>query len=367
MKKVQIDLGQRAYQILIGPDLLAQTGVLVAGLTPGRKALVVTNPVVEQLYAGTVQDSLQRAGLEVTLAVLPDGEQTKTLAWAQEIYDLAFGAGLDRSCPVLALGGGVIGDLAGFVAATYMRGVPLVQIPTTLLAQVDSSVGGKVAVNHPRGKNIIGAFYQPRLVLADTATLSTLPGLEIRSGLAEVIKYGIIYDSHFFTWLEQNLDRVLNLDPAALIHVVAVSCRIKAAVVEEDEREQGRRAILNYGHTVGHAVETLTDYQKYRHGEAVAMGMAVAARLAVNLGQLDPGAAHKIEELLKRAGLPTRIPVRMESREILAAMARDKKAYHGRITFILPRSIGAVTTDDPGREAITCSLEQSRAIEPDPV
>ncbi|MCG8400925.1 MAG: 3-dehydroquinate synthase [Firmicutes bacterium] len=342
MKNVLISLGQRSYNIAIGSGILDRAGALLAELPLGKKALLVTNPAVGDLYAARVENSLAQAGFRVFRAQIPDGEQYKSLQSAATLYDRAFAAGLDRSCPVVALGGGVVGDLGGFAAATYMRGVPLVQIPTTLLAQVDSSVGGKVAVNHPRGKNIIGAFYQPVLVLSDTETLRTLAGREVRSGLAEVIKYGVIRDGRFFGWLEKNIGKVLALDPEALAHVVETSCRVKAAVVEEDETEQGTRAILNLGHTVGHAVESLTYYTDCNHGEAVAMGMATATRLAVQLGLCQAGEEKRVNELLHKAGLPLQIPGKLDPHEMIKAMARDKKAYGGEITFILPKTVGEV-------------------------
>lgn len=342
MKKVVIDLGNRAYEICIGRGLLERAGELTAGVTAGRKALLVTNPVVGELYAGPVTASLRQAGFEVFRAEIPDGEQYKTLQSAEFLYDRAFDAGLDRQCPVVALGGGVTGDLAGFVAATYMRGVPFIQLPTTLLAQVDSSVGGKVAVNHPRGKNIIGAFYQPVLVITDTGTLGTLDERELRAGLAEVIKYGVIKDASFFAWLENNVEKILTLDDAALTRVVEKSCRIKATVVEEDETEQAGRAVLNFGHTVGHAVEALTGYTEYRHGEAVAIGMAVASRLAVNLKFMGCADEIRINKLIEKAGLPLKVPGELRDGDILEAMTRDKKVVRDEITFVLPRAIGQV-------------------------
>ncbi|MBF7082145.1 3-dehydroquinate synthase [Desulfallas sp. Bu1-1] len=361
MKEVGIDLGNRSYQIMIGNGLLERAGELIAGVSAGRKALLVTNPVVGNLYAGRVAASLEQAGFEVVRAEVPDGEQYKTLQSAEFLYDRAFDAGLDRQCPVVALGGGVIGDLAGFVAATYMRGVPFIQVPTTLLAQVDSSVGGKVAVNHPRGKNIIGAFYQPALVISDTGTLRTLDSREVRSGLAEVIKYGVIKDASFFTWLEDNVEKVLTLDSDAMAYVVVMSCRIKAAVVEEDETEQGSRAVLNFGHTVGHAVEALTGYTEYRHGEAVAIGMAAASRLAVNLKQMSYEEEFRINKLIEKAGLPLKVPGALRDSDMLEAMARDKKVYNDEITFILPRTIGKVSIErNIRREKILQAIAESK-------
>ncbi len=341
MREVKVNLGNRAYNIIIDRGLLARAGRLIARLPVGRKAMLVTNPLVGEMYADLLTESLSRAGITVTRVDVPDGERYKTLASAEMLYDRAFSAGLDRRCPVVALGGGVVGDLAGFVAATYMRGVPFIQVPTTLLAQVDSSVGGKVAVNHPRGKNIIGAFYQPALVISDTDTLRTLDGREIRSGLAEVIKYGIIGDAAFFNWLESNIDRVLALEPEALAHVIERSCRSKARVVENDETEQGNRAILNLGHTVGHAIEALAGYGRYTHGEAVAIGTAVAARMAVDMGLLQAEEEQRIRNLLARAGLPLAVPEELATGDIINSMYGDKKTFGGEITFILLKTIGS--------------------------
>lgn len=342
MTDVYIDLGDRSYHIFIGSGLLHQLGRRLSLLNVGKRPLLVTNPTVGALYAATVEKSLAAEGFQTVRADMPDGEKYKSLATAEGLYDLAYTRELDRQCPVIALGGGVVGDLAGFVASTYLRGVPLIQVPTTLLAQVDSSVGGKVAVNHPRGKNIIGAFYQPRLVLADLDVLKTLYMREIRAGLAEVIKYGVIADGGFFTWLEENLEQVLALEPDSLAHVVATSCKTKARVVQGDETEQGHRAILNFGHTVGHAVEAQTHFKTYRHGEAVAIGMVVASRLAVEMGLLEQSNLKRIEELLVRSGLPTRVPAGLSREEMVASMYRDKKVLSGRLTFVLPTAVGQV-------------------------
>jgi 3-dehydroquinate synthase len=256
------------------------------------------------------------------------------------LYDYALENGLERQSAVVALGGGVIGDLAGFFAATYMRGVPFIQVPTTLLAQVDSSVGGKVGVNHPKGKNMIGCFYQPRLVFTDVATLRTLPRRELRAGLAEVIKYGVIWDEGFFCFLEKNLEGVFDLDQQVLTKIVRNSCAIKAEIVEKDEREAGLRAILNFGHTVGHAIEAITEYRVYRHGEAVALGMVVAATIAVRRGLLAPELKKRLVSFLERAGLPTGVPAFGE--ELLEIMKKDKKVQRGRIRFVLPLALGQV-------------------------
>ena len=361
MKEVKINLGQRAYQIMVGEGLLEQAGKPVSGLLGSHKALLVTNPTVGALYAERVKASLEQSGIEAIIAEVPDGEEYKTLQSAEMLYDRAFSAGLDRHCPVLALGGGVVGDLAGFVAATYMRGVPFVQLPTTLLAQVDSSVGGKVAVNHPRGKNIIGAFYQPGLVLTDPVSLRTLDAGEIRSGLAEVIKYGIISDTAFFEWLETNIERVLALEAEAITYIIEQSCINKARVVEDDETEQGNRAILNLGHTVGHAIEAIAGYGRYRHGEAVAIGTAVAARLAVQLGLLQESEETRIKKLLKRAGLPVEIPENLAADEMIRFMYGDKKNFGGQINYVLPIKIGrAVVYKNMPEEKIKMAIASLR-------
>ncbi|NPV72443.1 MAG: 3-dehydroquinate synthase [Pelotomaculum sp.] len=340
METVNVNLGKRSYPIYAGPGILQDLGELLGGLPVGRKVLLISNPTVFSLYGEKAAESLVRAGFTVAVAEIGDGEEHKTLATAGRLYDRAFEAGLDRRSSIVALGGGVVGDVAGFVAATYMRGISFVQVPTTLLAQVDSSVGGKVAVNHPRGKNIIGAFYQPRLVLADVDTLKTLPVRQMRSGLAEVIKYGVIWSREFFAWLEQNIEALLNGEAGALAYAVRESCRIKAQVVEQDETEQGLRAVLNYGHTVGHAVEALTDYRVYTHGEAVGIGMAVEARLAVALGMLKRSEGGRIIRLIRQAGLPEGLPEGLPPEKTVEKFYHDKKAVEGQLTFVLPERIG---------------------------
>ncbi|WP_031514924.1 3-dehydroquinate synthase [Desulfofalx alkaliphila] len=335
-----VNLGGRSYDIIIGPGLHQGIGDLLAPLNIGKKVLLVNNPRVGRLYRQTVEQALQQRGYGVTVAEVPDSEEAKSIQQAARLYDVMFDAAMDRNSAVLALGGGVVGDLAGFVAATYMRGVPFVQIPTTLLAMVDSSVGGKVAVNHPQGKNIIGAFYQPKLVLADTDTLASLDKRDVLSGLAEVIKAALIKDADFFNWLEENIHRVLALETQSLQKIIELSCRIKARVVESDETEQGLRAILNYGHTVGHGIETLSGYGIYRHGEAVAMGMVAEARLALQLGLLTEADVERIEKLLENCGLPTAVPKGINARHLLASMYKDKKVLDGLLTFALPDGIG---------------------------
>ncbi|MDA8335319.1 MAG: 3-dehydroquinate synthase [Peptococcaceae bacterium] len=340
MVELTVDLGADSYPILIGPGLLETLGGRLAGLVNGRRALVVSNATVWGLFGDVVTGSLTSAGFRTAFAPVPEGESAKSLASAARLYERAVAAGLDRGSPMVALGGGVVGDLAGFVAATYLRGVPFAQVPTTLLSQVDSSVGGKVAVNLPQGKNLVGAFYQPRLVLADTRTLATLPPGEVACGLAEIIKVAMIRDAAFFVWLEDNLARVVRLEQDALAEAVARACRLKAEIVARDEREQGERALLNFGHTFGHAVETLTGYSAYNHGQAVAMGMAAAARLAAETGLLAVDDARRLEELLTRAGLPVRLPADFGPAQYLDSMHRDKKVSGDEITLILPEVPG---------------------------
>jgi len=304
----------------------------------------VTNPTVNRLYGKTVFASLKAAGFTCMPVEIPDGEQYKTLDWANAIFTALLINTFDRRSPLVALGGGVIGDLTGFAAASYMRGVPFVQAPTTLLAMVDSSVGGKTGVNHPLGKNMIGAFYQPRLVLMDLDALKTLPKEELLSGMAEVIKYGVIWDRELFEFLEKNREKILNLEEGPLGHIIRRSCEIKADVVNKDEREGGLRAILNFGHTVGHAVETLSDY-RIRHGEAVAIGMVYAAKLAHRTGLCDARVPERVENLISAYGLPTSLSV-MKPRPAVARFTDtiqvDKKAEAGKVRFVLPTKIGCV-------------------------
>ncbi|OPZ74857.1 MAG: 3-dehydroquinate synthase [Firmicutes bacterium ADurb.Bin456] len=342
MQTLTVELGERSYPIYIGEGLLEKTGELIKSSISGKTILIVSNSPVFHLYGEIVEASLKRHGFQVVTGIVGAGEEHKNLATAEKLYDLAFASGLDRRCALCALGGGVVGDVAGFVAATYLRGVPLVQLPTTLLAQVDSSVGGKVAVNHPGGKNIIGSFYQPKLVLVDTAAIKTLPPREIKSGLAEIIKYGVIWNPLFHTWLEKNISGLLAGRPEALALAVQESCRIKASVVEQDETEQGLRAILNFGHTLGHAVETLTRFRVFNHGEAVGLGMSFAARLAANLGLLPAQESERITALIRRGGLPVEVPPDLPADALVAAMKQDKKAFAGSLTMVLPVAIGRV-------------------------
>jgi 3-dehydroquinate synthase len=308
------------------------------------KAVIITDPTVKKLYGRSLKQSLTSSGFKVVLLEVPEGEEQKSLETAGRLYNELTDFYAERTTPILALGGGVIGDLAGFVAATYLRGVPLVQIPTTLLAQGDSSIGGKVAVNHGLLKNKIGAFYQPRLVVADITTLKTLPDGELTDGLAEVIKYGIIRDRELFAYLERNLGRIKSLDTRALETIVFRSARIKARVVEKDERDFGLRNILNYGHTVGHAIESVSDF-KIRHGEAVTLGMLAEARISNRLGILDMNEVTRIKNLIAQAGLPIALP-RLGVGRLILAMGHDKKVQHGKLRFILPRAIGDVFITD---------------------
>ena len=339
MLTVDVGLGDRSYPIHIGRGLLGDASLLAGHLAQPRVA-IVTNETVAPSYLGKLVAGLTAQGVAVIEVVLPDGESHKTWQSLGIIHDRMLAAHCERRTTVVALGGGVVGDLAGFAAATYLRGVPFIQIPTTLLAQVDSSVGGKTAINHPLGKNMIGAFHQPVAVLADIATLDTLPQRELAAGLAEVIKYGIIGDPAFFEWLEANIDRLVARDPEALTWAVRRSCENKAAVVAVDERETGPRAMLNLGHTFGHAIETGLGFGVWLHGEAVAAGMVLAARTSAELGELDPSQLHRIERLLVRAGLPVEAPD-LGFERWLALMGHDKKVESGAIRFILPRGIGA--------------------------
>lgn len=344
MKTLYVELGDRRYPIHIGPGLLTQRELLRPHI-PGRQALVVSNTTVAPLYLEPVCAALD--GLRHEAVILPDGEQYKTLDMLNEIFTALLNHRFDRNCTVIALGGGVIGDMAGFAAACYQRGVHFIQIPTTLLAQVDSSVGGKTAVNHPLGKNMIGAFYQPLCVLADTDTLATLPDRELSAGLAEVIKYGLIRDVPFLAWLETNLEALMARDAAALSEAIERSCRNKTEIVAADERETGERALLNLGHTFGHAIETGVGYGEWLHGEAVAAGMIMAADLSARIGWLDQAQVDRVRQLLARARLPLQPPLTLTPDDFLRLMAVDKKVKDGRLRLILLRDLGqAVIASD---------------------
>jgi len=348
---VKVAFGERSYDILIGEGLLSgELSGRVAPLGLGRRCAIITDSTVGPLYGGAVRDALAGGGVEACLLTVPAGEGSKSLQVSGALYEQLASAQLGRRAFIVAVGGGMVGDLAGFVAATYLRGVDFVQVPTTLLAMVDSSVGGKVAINLPQGKNLVGAFYQPRLVLADLATLRTLPEREFRSGMAEVIKYGILCDAKLFALLEQQLDALMAKDPARLAPVIARCCEIKAGVVSQDERESGLRAILNFGHTVGHAIEAVAGYGRYLHGEAVAIGMLAAARLSQKHGGLGASEVARIETLLRRAGFDL-TPPPVPFAKIIAPMRVDKKAVEGKLRFVLARRIGEVFVSDAVTEA----------------
>jgi 3-dehydroquinate synthase len=361
MKTITVELGPRSYPIHIGPGLLAEAELLKRAVT-AEQVLIVSNETVAPLYLPTVESAF--AGRKRRSLVLPDGEQYKTLDSFAQIIDELIEAGFHRDACIVALGGGVIGDLAGFAAAAFQRGIDFLQLPTTLLAQVDSSVGGKTAVNHPRAKNMIGAFHQPIAVIADTDTLRTLPRRELAAGLAEVIKHGLIEDYEFFLWLEQNMDSLLALDAAALTRAITRCCEIKAGIVAEDELEHGRRALLNFGHTFGHAVEALGGYGKWLHGEAVAIGMRMAADTSARLGWLSPDDSLRIRKLIQHAGLPT-AAADLAVAEILGRMRLDKKAGRQGMRLVLLRALGrAELASAPDeailREAIAGGLAASR-------
>lgn len=336
---VNVDLGERSYPITIGPQLLDRGDLLLPHIQ-GARVAIVTNTIVAPLYLERVVQVLKAAGKQVTSIILPDGEEEKNFASLTKIFDVLLAEKCDRTTTMVALGGGVIGDMTGFAAATYMRGVPFIQIPTTLLAQVDSSVGGKTGINHPLGKNMIGAFYQPQAVIADTGSLNTLPARELSAGLAEVIKHGAIIDAPFFEWIEQNISALMARDPLALAYAIRRSCEIKADVVRQDEREGGLRAILNFGHTFGHAIEAGMGYGVWLHGEAVGCGMVMAADLSCRLGYIDAAARDRLTALVRAAGLPVRAPDLGEARW-LSLMAVDKKNEGGEIRFILMRPLGS--------------------------
>ena len=346
MKEIRLNLDKRSYTILIDRNILARIGKGLKEANIDGNILVVTNSTVGPLYGEKLIKSLEKSDLKAAYFELPDGEENKSLTWASRLYEVMLNHGMERDSTIVALGGGVVGDLAGFVAATYMRGISFVQLPTSLEAQVDASIGGKVAVNLPQGKNLVGAFYQPRGVFIDPDTLRTLPGRELRAGLAEVIKYGLIGDRDFFDYLVENMESILNLNMEALEYIIDASCRTKAKVVEEDEREGGLRMILNYGHTIGHALEAVGGYTALRHGEAVAIGMALNARIALRMGRLDEKSLTAIEDLIASAGLPITLPQDLDTSNIIEAMRRDKKVLSGRIRFVLPEGIGKVFITD---------------------
>jgi 3-dehydroquinate synthase len=364
---VRVDLGPRSYEVRVVSGRQDAFGAFARGALDAtwggrscRRALLVTDDNAAALE-GPYASALGEVGITTTLAVVPSGEATKSLDRAADLFDDLVKLRADRHTAIVALGGGVIGDLAGFVAATFARGLPLLMVPTTLLAQVDSSVGGKVGVNHPRAKNIIGAFHQPAGVWIDTESLRSLPDREYCCGLAEVIKYGVILDAEFFAFLEHDADAILGREPGPLRHVVAHSCRLKADVVSKDEREEtGLRAVLNFGHTVGHAVESVSSYgSRFHHGEAVAVGMVAECRIAERLGWIDSGTTARVKSLVERFHLPVSAPG-LDADALIEAMTRDKKNQKGKIRFVLPRQVGRVElTDAPGEIDVRSALDLS--------
>jgi 3-dehydroquinate synthase len=361
VREVPVRLGARSYTIAIGEGALDGLSQRLGFARPGTQVAVVTSPTVAGLYGDTVVGSLVGGGFDAWVAEIPDGEQHKTLATTALLYDQFVERRMDRGSLVIALGGGVVGDVAGFAAATYMRGVGFVQLPTTLIAQVDSSVGGKVGVDHRRGKNLIGAFHQPRLVVADVETLRTLPERQFRAGIAEVVRYAVIASPSLFTTLETDMDVLLSRDGAFLTAVIAECCAIKARIVEEDETETGVRATLNYGHTFAHAIEAVTHYERLLHGEAVAIGMTCAAEMARAQGLVDRAFSERQRAILTSAGLPTSCPSDVDSADVVAAMSWDKKAVGGRVRFIVLDTIGHVAVrDDFSAEQARRAVESTR-------
>ncbi len=340
MEVVNVELGARRYPIYVGAGCLRELGTKLAETRCGAGVAVVTNSTVADLYLDRTLASLRDAGFEPTAIKIPDGEEHKNLAWLAFVYDKLIDAGVERSGAVIALGGGVVGDLAAFAAATYLRGVPCVQVPTTLLAQVDSAIGGKTGINHVAGKNLIGAFAQPRFVLADVETLRTLPRRELIAGLAEVIKYGIILDPGLFSLIESQLPAIQRLERELVARIVRMCCTLKALVVGEDETESGYRAILNFGHTIAHGLESLTEYKQYLHGEAVAIGMVAAVRISRRLGFCPDGDYQRIRRLVERCGLPTEVPADLRGEPLALALRTDKKARGGLINFVCLEAIG---------------------------
>ena len=336
--RLQVELGDRSYPIDIAPSLIDDP-TIIARHVAGKRVAIVTNDVVAPLYLDRLKGALTSVGKDVVTIILPDGEEEKNWQNLNRVFDILLAEKCDRSTTLIALGGGVIGDLTGYAAASYMRGVPFIQVPTTLLAQVDSSVGGKTGINHPLGKNMIGAFYQPQCVIADTSTLNTLPPRELAAGLAEVIKHGAITPGDFFDWIEANIDQLVARDPAALAYAIRRSCEIKADVVRQDEREGGLRAILNFGHTFGHAIEAGLGYGEWLHGEAVGCGMVMAADLSRRMGFIDAATLERVKALVQAAGLPIAAPP-MSAARWIELMQVDKKAAGGEINFILLKPLG---------------------------
>jgi 3-dehydroquinate synthase len=345
MQTIRVNLKENSYQIHIGFGLISEFGQRLRQVVAGDKLVIVTNPVIEDLYRTVIKQNLNNCGFEVTILKVPEGEEQKSLQNASALYGELSNCHAERTTPILALGGGVIGDLAGFVAATYLRGVPFIQIPTTLLAQVDSSVGGKVAVDYNKLKNKIGAFYQPKLVVTDIETLHTLPQRDIVNGMAEIIKHAIIWDKKLFDYIENNINKIKALDTEVIEELIVKAVKIKAEIIEKDEKDINIRNILNYGHTIGHAIETLSEF-KLKHGEAVAIGMVTAGRISSKLGMLSLNELSRMKEIIKKVGLPTKVP-EFGIDQLIEAMRHDKKVLAGKIRFVLLDSIGkAMVFDD---------------------
>ncbi|MDD3839492.1 MAG: 3-dehydroquinate synthase [Clostridia bacterium] len=358
MEKIKVDLGKNSYHIYIEKSIIKDTHKIMDGIDSDKKILIISDENVIPIYGDMVKKNLQNQGYQVYEYILKPGEKSKHYLCAQPIYSFALDNQLTRKSSIITLGGGVAGDLGGFVAATYMRGINFIQIPTSLLAQVDSSIGGKVAVNHDKAKNIIGCFYQPKAVIIDPETLTTLPDKELYSGLAEVIKYGIIYDYRFLKWLYTNIDDILNYNYKALVHLIKTCCKIKSNVVEIDEHETGLRAILNFGHTVGHSIESSTGYNVYTHGQAVSIGMVVESLIALKLGLIEQSYFQLILKTLNKARLPTKFKD-IDTELLYNNMGRDKKNISGKITFILPTSLGKVDVfRDVDKDTVMWALGQ---------
>lgn len=342
MEKIRVELYERSYDIIIGSNILESIGEKLQLFDFSPKLAVISNPTVFSLYGEYVSNSIKQAGFDLLTIIIPDGEEYKNIETLQYIYNELLKYKLDRKSALLALGGGVVGDITGFAASTYMRGISFIQIPTTLLAQVDSSVGGKTGIDHKLGKNMIGTFWQPKLVLIDIKTLDTLEKRQLLAGLAEVIKYGIIWDSELFQFIEKNKDTIIKLDYNSLNYIIKRSCEIKAEIVSKDERESGLRAILNYGHTIGHSIETVTQYKRFLHGEAISIGMCFEAELAQLLNIIPINDVLRINKLVNSCGLPNILPKDISKEEIISAMYLDKKAVAGKLKFVLPEKIGKV-------------------------
>lgn len=361
MRTVELSLADRSYNIHIGSGLLDKVGKYLRKVAPASKAVLISDQTVHNLYGARVEEALKLSHFKVYNYIIKPGDKSKSLTVAGRIYDVLYEAKVERSDPVVALGGGVVGDLSGFVAGTWLRGVPFIQVPTTLEADIDASVGGKTAVNHPRGKNLIGVFYQPRMVLMDIDTVNTLSERDIRSGLAESIKHAVIKDADFFEFHERHVQRILTLDRRILEQLLTKNCRIKAEVVSADEREGGVRAILNFGHTIAHAIEVVGGYSKWRHGEAVALGMVAAGFVAARKGIFPEDQFRRMEALIQRFGLPCRCRT-TDFPRLLNLMKRDKKVRAGKIRFVLPTRIGKVALfDDIDRQQIFDALEYLRS------